>query len=125
MTGDPVNIRYPFAIDNSRGRLDEEPDHAAHVRQLLLQLLYTAPGERTNRPDFGCGIKRLVFAPNSDVSASLAQVTIFSSIEKWLCAYVRLTDVKVQALNEVLEIRIAYILKARGEKQYLNVEVSL
>ena len=78
-----------------------------------------------NRPDFGCGIRRLVFAPNSDVSASLAQVTIYSAVSKWLSQVIDVKDVKVAAQDEVLEIRIAYLLKARGETQYLNVEVVL
>jgi len=121
----PPNLLYPFAVDASRGRLAEESDYAAHVRQMILQVLYTAPGERANRPDFGCGIRRLVFAPNSDVSASLAQVTIYSALTKWLSSVISVKDVKVSAHDEVLEIRIAYLLKARGETQYLNVEVAL
>ncbi|HZN00625.1 MAG TPA: GPW/gp25 family protein, partial [Pyrinomonadaceae bacterium] len=77
-----------------------------------------------NRPDFGCGIKRLVFAPNSEVSASLAQVTIFQSLNRWLGTAIDVNDVKAQAIDERLEIQITYTLKARGERRYLNLEVT-
>ena len=120
-----TGIRYPIAIDRSLGRLQQEIDYAAHVEQLIKQLLFTSPGERINRPDFGCGIKRLVFAPNSDVSASLLQVSIFEALNTWLDSVISVGDVKVQAIDEVLEIRLSYVLKARQEKRYLNLEMTL
>lgn len=118
-------IRYPFAIDRGLGELAVESDYAEHVRQLMLQVLFTNPGERINRPDFGCGIRRMVFAPNSDVSASLAQVTIFEALDHWLGDLIRVEQVDVAALDEVLEIRINYVLIARQERRYLNLEVTL
>ena len=120
-----TSIRYPIAIDAALGRLQEETDYAAHVEQLIKQVLFTSPGERINRPDFGCGVKRMVFAPNSDVSASLAQVIIFESLKRWLDPVITVSDVKTQAIDERMEIRIAYVLKARRERRYLNLEVVL
>jgi phage baseplate assembly protein W len=120
-----TSIRYPFAIDASRGRLQEENDYSQHIDQLVKQVLLTAPGERVNRPDFGCGIKRLVFAPNSKAAASLAQVTIFNALERWLGSAITVKDVKVTSRDEVLEIRVGYMVKARGEQRYLNLEVTL
>jgi phage baseplate assembly protein W len=119
-----TSIKYPIAIDGPLGRLEEETDYAEHVDQLIRQVLFTSPGERVNRPDFGCGIKRLVFAPNSEASASLAQVTIFEALGRWLGPVITVNDVKVAAINEVMEIRIVYVLKARGERRYLNLEVT-
>jgi len=119
-----TSIKHPFAIDLGRGRLAEEEDYAKHVEQMMFQVLFTAPGERINRPDFGCGVKRLVFAPNNEVSASLAQVTIFQSLTRWLGTAITVNDVKALAIDERLEITIAYTLKARGERRYLNLEVA-
>lgn len=119
-----TSIKYPFAIDSARGRLAEEEDYAEHIEQLIKQILFTAPGERINRPDFGCGIKRLVFAPNSVVTAALAQVTIYQSLTKWLGSAITVNDVKAAAIDERLEIKIAYTLKARQERRYLNLEVA-
>jgi hypothetical protein len=41
-----------------------------HIRDLIEQVLFTSPGERVNRPDFGSGLRQLVFAPNSDERAA-------------------------------------------------------
>ena len=119
-----TSIKHPFAVDVGRGRLAEEENYAAHVEQMMLQVLFTAPGERINRPDFGCGVKRLVFAPNSEVSAALAQVTIFQALNKWLGTAITVNDVKALAIDSRMEIQIAYTLKARGERRYLNLEVT-
>ena len=120
-----TSIRYPFSVDAGLGRLAEETDYTAHIEQLIKQILFTAPGERINRPDFGCGIKRQVFAPNDPVTASLAQVTIFQSLKRWLGNAIDIQDVKAVARDETLEIKIAYSLKARQERRYLNLELTL
>lgn len=119
-----TSIKHPFAVDLGRGRLAEEEDYAAHVEQMMFQVLFTAPGERINRPDFGCGIRRLVFAPNSEVSAALAQVTIFQALTRWLGTAITVNDVKALSIDERLEITIAYTLKTRSERRYLNLEVT-
>jgi len=119
-----TSIRHPFAVDLGRGRIAEEENYAKHVEQMMFQVLFTAPGERIDRPDFGCGVKRLVFAPNSEVSASLAQVTIFQALTRWLGTAITVNDVKALAIEEKLEIKIAYTLKARAERRYLNLEVT-
>lgn len=120
-----TSIYYPFAIDAGLGRLAQESDYAAHVEQLIKQVLFTTPGERINLPDFGCGLRRMVFAPNSDVTASLTRITVFQALENWLGSVISVDDVKVKADDEVLEVHIAYILKARRERRYLNLEVTL
>ncbi len=119
-----TSIRYPFGIDAALGQVAQETDYAEHVEQLMRQVLLTAPGERINRPDFGCGLKRMVFAPNNQVAAQLAQVTVFEALNRWLSSGIVVSDVKVEAREETLEIRIVYTLKARQERRYLNLEVT-
>lgn len=120
-----TSIRYPIAVDRAMGRLQEEADYDKHVDQLIRQVLFTSPGERINRPDFGCGVKRMIFAPNSEISASLAQVSIFEALRRWLGPVIDVNDVKVKARDEVMEIRIVYLVKARQERRYLNLEVTI
>jgi phage baseplate assembly protein W len=119
------SVRYPFAIDDSAGRLAQEPAYAEHVEQMIKQVLLTAPGERINRPDFGCGLRRMVFAPSSEGSAQLLQVMVLQALEKWLDAVIAVDSVRVEAANEVISVHVAYLLKARGERRYLNLEVTL
>jgi phage baseplate assembly protein W len=125
MTSDFESVRYPFAIDAAAGRLAQEPVYAAHVEQMILQVLFTSPGERINRPDFGCGLRRMVFAPNSDATAQLLQVMVLQSLEKWLDPVIAVDSVRVVATDELLEVHLAYVLKAHGERRYLNLEVTL
>jgi len=119
-----TSLHYPFAIDDALGRVDQETDFDQHIRQLILQVLMTAPGERLNRPSFGCGVKRLVFAPGGDVSAALARTTIYQSLTKWLSNAIEVNDVSVTAVESTLRIQIRYIVKARGERRYLNLDVT-
>ena len=125
MNSSAARTSCPFAIDSGLGKLAEEKDYAAYVEQLMMQVLLTNPGERIDRPDFGCGLRQMVFAPNSDVTASLTQVTVLHSLETWLGSLISVNDVKVQAVEEKLEVQIAYTLLAKGERRYLNVEVSI
>ena len=119
------SIRYPFAIDKGFGKLAEETDYDRHVEQMIKQVLFTNPGERINRPDFGCGIRRMVFAPNSDVSANLSQVIIKQSLEKWMGTVLELNDVQVNNIEERLEIKIVYLVRATQQRRYLNLDVTL
>jgi hypothetical protein len=125
MREDFHSIRHPLAIDRGLGRVADEDDYPRHVEQLIRQVLLTNPGERINRPDFGCGLRRMVFAPNSEQAASLLKATILQSLTKWLGGLISVEDVAVTATNEVLAVALRYLLLARQERRYLNVEVAL
>ncbi len=77
-----MQIAYPFHIDG-RGRVADAGGDD-HIRQLIEQVLFTAPGERVNRPDFGSGLMQLVFAPNSDELATATQLLIQGALQQWL-----------------------------------------
>jgi uncharacterized protein len=119
-----TSLRYPLAVDASRGRLAQEQDFSDHIEQLVMQVLMTAPGERINRPDFGCGVKRLVFAPGGEVAASLAQTAVYQALTKWLPDAISVNEVTARADGAMLEIRIGYVIKARGQRRYLNLQVA-
>jgi phage baseplate assembly protein W len=119
------SIRYPVAVDAGLGRLAEEPDYARHVEQLMRQVLLVTPGERINRPEFGCHLRSMVFAPNSEVSATLTQVTVFQALQDHLGTLIEVEEVTATAVDSALEIRVVYILKARRERRYLNLEVTI
>ena len=89
-----------------------------------MQVLMTAPGERINRPDFGCGVRRLVFAPGGDVAATLAQTTVYQALTKWLSNAITVTEVTARAQDSLLEIRVGYVVKVSGDKRYLNLQVA-
>lgn len=117
------SIRFPFAIDAALGTLMDEEDYPRHVKQLMLQVLFTNPGERINRPDFGCGLRKMIFAPNSEATASLLQVLIMQSLERWLVNLIEINKIDVKAIGERLEVKISYVIKAKQQQDFLNVEV--
>ncbi len=86
------NIR--IAPTSSQGA---ESPYAQHVDELLRQLLLTTPGERVCLPEFGCGLRRLVFAPQSDALVATVKLQVRQSIDRWLADQVRLIDVDVIA----------------------------
>lgn len=117
-------IRFPVGIDAALGKLREEQDYDEHVKQLIKQVLLTNPGDRINRPDFGCGVRRMVFAP-IEISAGLAEVTILQALNKWLGSIIRVDELRASAEAETLSIHIKYTLRSRQGPQYLNLEITL
>ena len=126
MARQPIHaIAYPLQLGGTSRKLAEENDYAAYVEQLVRQVLLTAPGERINRPDFGAGVRRLVFEPNGDGAAGLAKAMIYQALTKWLGALIRVESVEVRSVDSSLLIDIVYMLLQRGQRRYLNVEVTL
>ena len=117
-------LRYPFAIDAGGGRAAEESDYDTYVRQLIRQVLLTAPGERINRPDFGAGVRRMVFAPNSPATATLAQTFVYQALTRWLATVIKVEEVKVSSVESTMLIDVRYLVIQRGETRILREEVA-
>ena len=64
------------------GRIDTV-DGAESIRQAILMLVSTVPGERVMRPDYGCSLYRVVFSPNDDTTAGLAIHYVRTALERW------------------------------------------
>ncbi len=105
---------YPFHLDG-RGRSAETDDND-HVRDLIFQVLFTSPGERVNRPDFGCGLKRLVFMPNSDALAISTQAIVRGALRRWLGRVIKVVSVTVEAVDAQLKVTVVYIRRTTGER---------
>jgi len=118
-------IKYPFAIDAGGGQVAEEGDYETYIRQLIRQVLMTAPGERINRPDFGAGVRRMVFGPNNPATASLTQTLIYQALSRWLATVIKVEEVAVTAEQEKLLITIHYMVIQRGTSRVLNEEVTI
>ncbi|MGD8910041.1 MAG: GPW/gp25 family protein [Chromatiales bacterium] len=105
---------YPFHFDG-RGR-SASTDIDDHVRDLIRQVLFTSPGERVNRPDFGCGLKRLLFLPNSDALAAATQVTVQAALQRWLERVIQVEKVEVEADEARLTVTLVYRRLDSGER---------
>lgn len=116
-------LDYPYAV-SGRGtpRLTSAEDH---LRDLIMQVLLTNPGERVNLPEFGVGVQRLVFAPNSDALATSTRFLITSSLQRWLGDRIGVEEVSVAAdgSGETVVIDIAYSVKATNERRRFQLRV--
>ena len=98
-----MNIRFPFQFDN-KGRT-AETDEDQHIRDMIGQVLFTAPGERVNRPDFGSGLMQLVFEPNSDELATTTQFLVQGALQHWLGDLIEVNEVQVNNEDSTLLVR--------------------
>src|SRR5215813_10568867 len=107
-----MNIDFPFHFD-SRGRTATATDDD-HIRQMLEQLLFTNPGERVNRPDFGSGLLRMVFSPTSPEVAAALQFTIRGAVERWLGDVIEIRDLEVTSRDSTLSVVVSYSIRRTG-----------
>lgn len=110
-----MEINYPFRIDG-RGRVADAAEDQ-HIRQMIEQVLFTLPGERVNRPDFGSGVQQLIFAPNSEELAAATQFLIKGSLEQWLGDVIEVEDVDVDSEDATLQITIQYLIRRTQQRQ--------
>jgi phage baseplate assembly protein W len=110
-----MNFDFPYHFDN-RGRTADTDDED-HIRDLIEQVLFTAPGERVNRPDFGSGLQRLVFAPNSDELAAATQFLVQASLQQWLGDLIEVVEVDVQNEDSTLRISVQYLIRRTQQQQ--------
>ena len=106
---------FPYHIDG-RGRT-AETDEDDHIRDLIYQVLFTNPGERVNRPDFGCGIGQLVFMPNSDALAAATQFLVQGSLTRWLDGVIAVQRVDVVTLDNALTVAVVFTKRSTGEER--------
>lgn len=100
------HLDFPLHVDG-RGRL-AVTDADDHVRDMIHQVLFTSPGERVNRPDFGCGLLQMVFMPNSEPLAIATQFTVQGALQRWLGDIIRIERVDVAAEDSVLRVDVVY-----------------
>ena len=109
-----MQVNFPYRFD-ARGRT-AGADEADHIRDLIEQVLFTHPGERVMRPDFGSGLLQVVFAPNSEVLAGTTQVLVQSSLHRWLGEWILVQSVQVDAVDSTLRVTVQYVIRRTGTR---------
>jgi len=117
---------FPFRIDLASRQASQAQGYERHVEQLIRQVLLTAPGERADLPEFGCGARQLLFAPNSEPLAATAQILIQQALRRWLAEHIDVQRVVVAAPDTVadgsqLVIRVDYVLRETLSTKGLEV----
>ena len=104
-----MQINYPFQLD-SRGRT-AATDQDEHIRDLIEQVLFTAPGERVNRFTFGSGLLQMVFDPNSAELAAATQFLVQGSLQQWLGDLIQVNALDVRSVDSTLEVSVVYTIR--------------
>jgi phage baseplate assembly protein W len=109
-----AHLDIPFGFDARLRTATTDDDD--HLRDLIRMVLFTAPGERVNRPEFGCGVKQLVFEPLSDTLVATTQHLIQGNLLRWLGDLILVEEVDVTADDATLSIAISYKVRATQQR---------
>lgn len=109
---------FPYHIDGRGCTAETSEDD--HIRDLIYQVLFTNPGERVNRPDFGCGVGQLVFMPNSDALAAATQFLVQGALTRWLDPVIAVQRVEVVPLDNKLTVTVVFTKRGTGEPRDLS-----
>jgi len=105
---------FPVTVGGGKVQLAAGADD---IRQALLIILQTAPGERVMLPAFGCRINELVFAAGNATAVSLAQLYVKQALDRW--------EPRIQTLQvnvtitpqqpNCLQIAVDYLIRDRNQ----------
>jgi len=115
------HLAFPFRIGQN-GRTVPATTLAGHVRDELHQLLLTDPGERLFLPEFGGGLRKMVFEGLTDSAAAVAKAYLTQSISRWLGQRVVLDDLRVTVAEATVTVEIEYHPVGTEEKRVLKFE---
>ncbi|MBN9508170.1 MAG: GPW/gp25 family protein [Alphaproteobacteria bacterium] len=122
-----TDYAFPFRVDPVSGQ-GAQSAYARHVDEMIRQVLLTMPGERADLPEFGCGLRQLLFAPNSDVLQATTQLLVQQSLNRWLASQITLRNVTVTPgpggdYSQIL-VQVEYVLLETQSQQQTQVVVS-
>lgn len=98
---------FPYALDGAGRTACAQDDDA--VRQMLEQILFVTPGERVNRPDFGCHLQGLTFAARTNELTTAVQALVEGALRKWIGDAIHLRDVKVDVRERLVVVTVRYV----------------
>jgi phage baseplate assembly protein W len=114
------SIAFPYAHEPGGRTAPAAGDD--HIRQMIEQVIFTAPGERVNRPTFGSGILQLVFAPASEQLVATTRLLVQSALQTWLGDIIDVADVTVEAGDGTLRVSVSYIVRTTGNADVAQFE---
>ncbi len=99
-------LAFPFRVSaTGRIRLSGDDDS---LRAKIVQVLFTAPGERVELPEFGCGLFNLVFEPNGELVEAATSFTVSQALGRWLGDLIVVTGVNVASDDGTITVEVAY-----------------
>lgn len=115
-----MNTDFPLHFDSTgRTAMTGGEDH---IRDMIEQVLFTAPGERVNRPEFGSGLLQMVFEPNSEELATATQFLIQGALQRWLGDLIQPEAVRVEGEEANLRVSVQYVVRHTGQRRVAQFE---
>jgi phage baseplate assembly protein W len=111
-------LAFPFHIGNN-GKTAQVSTLEEHIRDEIVQIILTNPGERVFLPEFGAGVRRLVFESADETKSGLTKAMITQAISRWLGQRISLEDLTVDIQNETIDVAIKYKVTATSESKVM------
>ena len=102
-----TNVDFPYHVDGRGRTADTGADD--HLRDLIEQVLFTSPGERVMRPDFGSGLLGLVFEPGGPELVATTQHLVQGSLQQELGNLIAVESVEVEQDEGALTVSVSYV----------------
>lgn len=116
-----VDYSFPFRLDGTSQRA-AQTSYAVHVEQMIAQILLTTPGERADLPQFGCGLRQLLFAPLGDPLIATLRIQVTQALSQWLGGVIDVQGIDVTGGDPVapgtLEVTVSYtLIESQSDQQ--------
>jgi phage baseplate assembly protein W len=115
------HLSFPFCIGKD-GRAAETRSLEDHVHDELIQLILTNPGERIFEPEFGSGIRRLVFQSIDETTVGVAKATITQAISRWLGSRITLENLSVTSEDNMIEVELKYRIAGTEDTRIMRFQ---
>lgn len=115
------HLSFPFRIGKD-GRTAQVTTLEEHVRDELIQLILTNPGERVFLPEFGGGVRRLVFENADETTAGMTKAMLTQAISQWLGHRITLEELKVTVEQERIDVEIKYRIVGTEDSRVMRFE---
>jgi len=115
-----MDLAFPYSI-SGRGRTREarrDEDNDEYIKGLIEQILFTSPGERVMRPDFGSGLQQLLFEGNSPELATSTQMLVQGALQQWLGDLITTESVIIESVDTALRVSGVYIVRRNHIRQH-------
>ena len=114
------HLSFPFRI-GSNGRTSQVKSLEDSIRDEMIQLILTNPGERYFLPDFGGGVRQLLFANIDNFTLARAKAILTNSLSNWLKDRIEVKDIILDVYNEEIRIKVQYVIRATQESKTLAI----
>jgi phage baseplate assembly protein W len=111
----PTYIHDPLRLD--AGGATASTDYAGWIRGQIWAVLFTSPAERVHRPDFGSGVRQLLFAPSSGELAATVRLLVQGAVQQWLGHLIEVEDIEVATDDITVTVTVAYRIRGTGERR--------